>query len=141
MCELSGLPVFITGLSGMLGASLASCCVHAGMGVSGVSYRSKLGIPGVSEDTADITAADYQPALIEAASGLIIHCAAATDVDWCERNEAAAFRLNVEVSGRLAAAAAKSGWRFVYISTDSVFDGCHGDRCESDVPNPVHVIP
>ena len=95
-------------------------------------------MPGVREIAADITEPGYTPALQPNMSGCLIHCAAATDVDWCEQNEAEAFQLNVEASRRLAAAAKRSGWRFVYISTDSVFDGRSGNYHESDVPQPLN---
>ena len=47
--------------------------------------------------------------------------------------------INVEATRRLASQTTRSGWRFVYISTDSVFDGARGDYSEDDVPAPVNV--
>ncbi|HEX6897368.1 MAG TPA: SDR family oxidoreductase, partial [Bryobacteraceae bacterium] len=128
-----------TGLSGMLGSNLARHCAAAGLSVSGISHRRRLNWPGVRQATADIAEPNYTAGLEPFASGLAIHCAAATDVDWCEKNEAETFRLNVEATGRLAAEAAQAGWRFVYISTDSVFDGSRGNYSERDTPRPVNV--
>src|SRR6185369_8349101 len=53
----------------------------------------------------------------------IIHAAAYTDVDGCERDPDAAFQINTRGTRFVAEAAAKIGARLVYISTDYVFDG------------------
>jgi dTDP-4-dehydrorhamnose reductase len=54
---------------------------------------------------------------------VIINCAAWTDVDGAESNEAAALAVNGTAPGLLAAAANSAGARLVHISTDYVFDG------------------
>jgi dTDP-4-dehydrorhamnose reductase len=46
--------------------------------------------------------------------------------------------VNVEMSGRLAALAAQTGAQFVYISSDSVFDGVRGSYAEEDQVKPVN---
>ncbi len=51
----------------------------------------------------------------------VIHCAAMTNVDECERHPAQAMEINANASGRLARAAAAHGARFAYISTSFVF--------------------
>lgn len=54
---------------------------------------------------------------------VIIHCAAMTKVDDCERDRELAFRLNEEGSRNVAVAAAACGARLIAISTDYVFSG------------------
>jgi len=66
----------------------------------------------------------------------ILHCAAATNVDWCEDHPEEAESLNGQVSGDLAETAAELGARFVYVSTDAVFDGEAGNYSEEDEPSP-----
>jgi dTDP-4-dehydrorhamnose reductase len=131
-------PVLITGLSGLLGSNLARLCAAAAIPVAGIVHRRTSSIPGVCQMTADLCAANYKLKL-EARSGWVIHCAAATDLDWCEQNEAGALAINVEATRRLAAQATRSGWRFLYISTDSVFHGARGQYREEDVPAPLNV--
>jgi len=63
--------------------------------------------------------------VVEQAPDLVINAAAYTAVDKAESDEAAAYRINGEAPGHLAAAASQSGARFVHVSTDFVFDG-HG---------------
>jgi dTDP-4-dehydrorhamnose reductase len=70
----------------------------------------------------------------------VIHCAALTDVDACERDPAAARALNTDAPARLAAAAHALGARFVHISTDAVYDGeAPGLHGENEPPAPANV--
>lgn len=69
---------------------------------------------------------------------VIVHSAALTDVDRCEREKELAYKMNVEGTRALAEAAEKSGSFLVYISTDYVFDGLRGMYREDDCTNPVN---
>jgi dTDP-4-dehydrorhamnose reductase len=69
---------------------------------------------------------------------VVVHTAALTDVDQCERDVEAARRINVEGTGAVAEASEELGAYFVYISTDYVFDGERGDYSEQDSPAPVN---
>ena len=66
----------------------------------------------------------------------ILHAAAMTDVDACERDPVLAWRLNVGSVEEAALGAREVGARLVAISTDYVFDGEDGPYGEEDVPNP-----
>lgn len=68
---------------------------------------------------------------------LIIHTAALTNVDYCEEHHEEAQSLNIEGTRNLARAAESIGAKFIYISTDSVFDGEKGMYTEEDTPNPL----
>lgn len=71
---------------------------------------------------------------------VIIHAAAITDVDGCERNPELAYRVNVLGTRNMAVAALECGAPMVYISTDYVFDGTRQEPCwEWDSPNPQSV--
>ena len=68
---------------------------------------------------------------------LMINCAAFTDVDAAEVNEAASQLVNTVAVGALAQAASDIGSKFVTFSTDYVFDGNKTTGyIESDAPNP-----
>ncbi len=72
----------------------------------------------------------------------IINCAAYTDVDGCENDQEAAWRLNVQGPENLAAAADIFDCRLLHVSTDYVFDGCQPvpqAYTEEDLVNPVSV--
>ena len=59
---------------------------------------------------------DFLPAVV-------IHCAALVSVDDCEKNKDAAYNLHVESTRELSLLAHDEGSHFIYISTDSVFNG------------------
>lgn len=68
---------------------------------------------------------------------LVVHCAALTDVDACERDPDAARAVNAEGAGYVASAAAEVGAEIVAVSTDYVFDGEKGSYVETDAPGPI----
>jgi dTDP-4-dehydrorhamnose reductase len=69
----------------------------------------------------------------------VVHCAAATDVDRCEEHPDEAYKLNVTTAAAIAGITARSGVRFLYVSTDSVFNGERGHYSETDPPAPLNV--
>ncbi len=68
---------------------------------------------------------------------VIIHTAAQTRVDACEKDPKGCRELNELGTRFLAEAAAQAGSRFIFISTDLVFDGKRGYYSEEDIPNPL----
>jgi len=69
----------------------------------------------------------------------VIHCAAMTDVDFCELHPEDAALINTSLPEKVAGEACRRGIPLLHISTDAVFDGLHGNYCEEDVPHPVNV--
>jgi dTDP-4-dehydrorhamnose reductase len=68
---------------------------------------------------------------------VVIHAAAITDVDGCEKDEAGAMAVNAAGTRNVALACAACGARMIYYSTDYVFDGTKSSAyVESDQPNP-----
>jgi dTDP-4-dehydrorhamnose reductase len=129
--------VFITGASGVLGWALARR-LSGRCRVVGTHFSNKFvpdGVMPVRMDLAD-------PASVDAAMEtwsphVIVHAAAMTDPDDCERDPAAAVALNLEGSARVAAHAARVGAKVVFISTDLVFDGMRGRYAEGDAARPL----
>jgi len=70
----------------------------------------------------------------------VIHIAAYTDVDGCEKNPEEAFRVNAEGVKHVAQGAGEAGAKVVYLSTDYVFDGKKKEPyLETDSPHPLNV--
>ncbi|MEO5891000.1 MAG: SDR family oxidoreductase [Ferruginibacter sp.] len=69
---------------------------------------------------------------------VIIHTAAITQVDECEADQVGCYNANVTATRFLISAAESAGARFVYISTDFVFDGLAGPYTETAVPGPIN---
>lgn len=87
----------------------------------------------------DITSPDEVNAMVdEKAIGLIVNCAAYTNVDRAESDEAAALRINGEAVGYMAAAMKRVGGTLIHFSSDYVFGGTHYNTpCSEEMaPNP-----
>lgn len=69
----------------------------------------------------------------------IINTAAITSVDLCEEKPDLARNLHIEGTRNLVDIARKKDLYFLYISTDSVFDGNRGNYTEQDDVSPLNV--
>lgn len=68
----------------------------------------------------------------------LIHAAAIADIDYCEARREEADAVNTRWTIALAERAAHTGGRFVFLSTDNVFDGAKGRYREDDPAEPVN---
>ncbi|MEY4886177.1 MAG: hypothetical protein RL151_1486 [Bacteroidota bacterium] len=68
----------------------------------------------------------------------IIHAAAMTQADDCERDPVGCWNVNVTATRFLIDAAKTTGASMLYVSTDFVFDGDGGPYKETDQPAPVN---
>jgi dTDP-4-dehydrorhamnose reductase len=103
----------VTGAGGMLGQDVVAAARRAGHDVAG--------LPRAELDVTDPDA--VRAAVAEAAPAAVINCAAWTDVDGAEADEAGATAVNGGGAGLVAAAAGAAGALIVHVSTDYVFDG------------------
>jgi dTDP-4-dehydrorhamnose reductase len=67
---------------------------------------------------------------------VVIHTAAIKNADLCEENRELAWKTNVEGTKNLVEVCKKYGIKFVYISSDYVFDGGNGPYSELSKPSP-----
>jgi dTDP-4-dehydrorhamnose reductase len=120
--------VLVTGAAGMLGRELCEHAEARGHEVTGLG-RAEL----------DVTdAAAVAAAVRAAAPDVVVNCAAWTDVDGAEADEAAATAVNGDGAGHVAVAARNAGALLVHVSTDYVFDGtAPGGYGEDDAPGPI----
>jgi dTDP-4-dehydrorhamnose reductase len=119
--------VLVTGAKGMLGTDLCQEWQVQGYEM----YATDIQEMDVREPAqVNRTFADFKPELV-------LHLAALTDVDGCEREPEQAYRTNTIGTQNMALACQKVNVPLVYISTLSVFDGT---KCEPytefDTPNP-----
>lgn len=129
--------VFLTGGSGFLGAYLARRL--AGAGELFVAFRScrfagNLPANGVG---LDFQKQDWVERLARLRPHQVIHAAALTDADRCQREPEAARQVNRLGTRRLAEAVAETCERFIYCSTDLVFSGRKSFYRESDAAEPL----
>jgi dTDP-4-dehydrorhamnose reductase len=130
------MKIFITGGSGLLGSKVAEIAQVGGDDVfSGYSHNLPDHGRAVRFDLLDEKSISELIGKIK--PEVIIHSAALTDVDRCERERELAYKMNVGGTRAIATAAEKAGSFLVYISTDYVFDGMRGMYREDDITNPV----
>jgi len=124
--------LLITGVSGMLGSNVAYV-LRDEYDIIGWYNSNPVFIPGTVSRKVDITdqgsvkrwMADCDPAIV-------MHCAALTNVDYCEKNKVEARKVNVEATGNIVAVCDNQDTKVVYVSTDSVYDGKKGNYTEGD---------
>jgi dTDP-4-dehydrorhamnose reductase len=92
-------------------------------------------------DRVDVTDKDgVRDAVVRARADVVLHLAAATDVDRCEREPEWAHRANARGTEHVARACEESGATLVYISTGAVFSGDKREPyVEDDPTGPVNV--
>jgi len=122
--------IIITGANGQLGRELQRVLADH------VLLATDLGPATAAMDICDYrttleTVSEFRP-------DVVIHAAANTNVDGCERDPDKAFEVNALGTQNVALACQHVGAAMVYISTDYVFDGEKGEPyLELDPPNPV----
>ena len=90
--------VLITGVSGLLGANLARHYAPTS-NCFGWYGSNPVDISGVSTSQIDVTDHDAVSASLDETNlDLIVHCAAATDVEWCEKNPDLAKKINEDAT-------------------------------------------
>jgi len=131
------MKVFIAGASGLVGSNCMTHFSEQGWEVIG-SYFSYETEGTVFYNTLEPSHPDnfdilsFQP-------DVIVHCGALTHVDYCEEHEEESYLKTVQSTKNLLAVAKQCGGRFVYISTDYVFDGKDGPYTEDAPVNPLSV--
>lgn len=122
--------VLVTGAAGMVGRAVAAHCLSHGDEVR-AHDRASLDI---TDAAAVVTTFERER------PGVVINCAAWTNVDACEDDPPRAFAANAEGPANLAAAARRVGAGLVTISTDYVFDGAkEGFYTQRDDAEPASV--
>ncbi|MBN8669790.1 MAG: SDR family oxidoreductase [Chitinophagales bacterium] len=131
------MKVFIAGASGLVGGNCMKHFTEQGWEVAG-SYFS-FQVPGTvyyntlqPKDTNNFDVKAFNP-------DVIVHCGAMTHVDNCELNPDQSYQQTVQSTINLIALAKECNARFVYISTDYVFDGKQGPYAEDAPVNPLSV--
>lgn len=107
------MKILVTGASGQLGSAVVKYATKEGLDV--LSY---------SREVLDITnSAHVEAVVFHEQPDAIIHCAAYTQVDQAEVEAEVAYQVNAIGTRNLAFCAEAIQAKFVYISTDYVFDG------------------
>jgi dTDP-4-dehydrorhamnose reductase len=119
--------IVVTGANGQLGVELVRALAAQGE------------VVGVDIADLDVTHPDCADRVAALGPDWVMHAAAATDVDGCERDPAGTMAVNAEGTRRVAEGCRRAGAGLVYLSTDYVFDGRKGTPyTEEDAPAPLN---
>lgn len=134
------MKIIVTGATGLLGANFVHVALQKRYNVIGTVCSSRWARPPATMCEMDVRDDHAVRALLKKIRpDAVFHFAAATSVDWCEAHPEEALAINAHASGVVASATREVGARFVYMSTDAVFDGVRGCYNETDTPAPVNV--
>lgn len=127
--------VLITGGSGLLGRYLLRTApdeyeVHA-------TYCNNP-VPGVRWQMDVRNCAQVHKVFDFVQPDIVIHAAGNGSVDRCENSLEAGYGVNIYGTYGVMCAAKECGAKFVYISSNAVFDGKHAPYAEDDDTNPVN---
>ncbi|TGL10746.1 SDR family oxidoreductase [Leptospira meyeri] len=120
----------LTGATGFVGSFFRSK-----LDSQNTVFTSKSGGEGIQPldltNLNDLTTffATYRPSVL-------IHIAGNKDVNFCEKHPEEARKVNVLATSYLVELCKQYGTKFVYLSTDYVFDGKRGNYKEGDLPIP-----
>ncbi len=128
--------ILITGAAGMLGTDARRILAAQGHEI----VPTDVG-PAATGEIRPLDITDFaavRQMLAEVRPDLVLHGAAYTNVDGCERDPDLAHKVNALGTWAVASACEEIGATLVAISTDFVFDGAKGSPyTEFDAPNPI----
>jgi dTDP-4-dehydrorhamnose reductase len=122
------MKLLVTGAAGMLGREVVAAAERLGHEVAAWDLPE-----------CDLTDAGATLAAIRRLEPrAVVNCAAYTNVDAAEADEATATLVNGDAAGNVARACAAAGARLVHVSTDYFFDGSKREPwIESDATSPL----
>ncbi len=129
--------ILVTGSGGQLGRYLLDACRDQGFRVVGLGANPGPGVD-IQVDIADVRA--VETAITDVHPTIVIHAAAYTDVDGCERDPNKADRVNHHGAANIARAAKELRAWLIAVGTDFVFSGSQEEPySERATPDPVSV--
>lgn len=132
--------IFITGANGLLGQKTTELLRH--------ETQHEVILTDLHENAFESRGFDYFPmditkkdevkeAVKKYLPDIIINTAAYTNVDGCETDREASWKVNVDAVKNFIIASRINSTKLIHISTDYVFDGKAGNYSESSKPNPL----
>lgn len=122
--------ILITGISGMLGKAVYRHYNKIeGYKICGVSRNGDFVLPNVEMLYGNLASEEFLKSISPISFEAIIHCSAEVNVNLCETDKYLAFESNVKATKNLFSILKSK--KYIYISTDAVFDGQQGSYSET----------
>lgn len=130
--------LLITGASGFLGQNICQVARDR-WNIFGTAFSSNIEVAGIKTIRIDLRDfKELKRMFQEIRPDAVIHAAAITDSNYCQRNRQETHKINVEVSINIAGLCADHGIPCVFTSTDLVFDGLKPPYREEDPVSPIN---
>jgi dTDP-4-dehydrorhamnose reductase len=129
--------IFIIGASGLVGSHCLNILKDSGYNVIG-SHLNYSTPDTLYFDPLSVDIDDYFNQ-INFSPSIILHCAALTNVDYCEQHIDESYNNTVEPTRKIAEYCLERKIKLIYISTDYVFDGTSGPYTEEAETNPINI--
>ncbi len=130
--------ILITGISGFIGNYLHKFKPND-VQITGTFQKNNSKFSGIDLVEMNLSKVDEFIIHNKQKFDIVIHCAAEASLAECEKNPEDAFILNSKATKKLANWSGKQKSRFVFFSSDIVFDGERGNYFEEDIPHPVNI--
>jgi dTDP-4-dehydrorhamnose reductase len=134
--RLVKLKLLVTGAGGLLGSAVALLATSRHTVYS--AFNEHLPLEGKQVKLNLLDSDAILTVMKNMRPNAVIHSAALTDVDKCEREHDIATKINEKATKTLSDSAKRVGAFFLYVSSDYVFDGNKGSYKENDKTNPVN---
>ena len=137
------MKILVTGANGLLGQHLVKKLLEKNHQVIATG-KGECRLPFEKSDRYNYYDVDITdgPAINEFISNtkaeVIVHAAAMTQIDECELHKQECYNTNVTATRFILDAAKPFRPKFIYVSTDFVFDGLSGPYKEDDAAEPVN---
>ena len=131
--------LLLTGASGFLAWNIARQAVKTDEWDIMICYhKMPVQIPGTQSIHLDLRQSQEVAKTIDSwQPDVVIHCAAASQPNFCEQNPTESYEINVIATLNLGRLCRDQGIKMVFTSTDLVFDGTKGYLTEADAKNPI----
>lgn len=134
------MKILVTGSHGLLGQKLSAALRRTKHDWLGTGRKAD-SAPGCEDRYLQMDIVDKEQVsevIRDFRPEVIIHGAAMTQVDDCEAKRSECWEANVTATGHLLESAQSVGARFIFVSTDFIFDGTKTLLDEQAVPAPVN---
>ncbi len=136
------MKILITGANGLLGQKLVSLISSGTEHELIATGRGRNRLPETGAYTyAEMDISDHgqvMEVIGRYKPDSVIHTAAMTNVDQCEEERDACWKMNVTAVSHIIDACREVGAHLVHVSTDFIFDGSRGPLTEDEEPAPVN---
>jgi dTDP-4-dehydrorhamnose reductase len=134
------MKIAVSGAGGFLGWNICRLSIDQNHDITGIIHNNGISLDGCFIEQCDLTNPEATKKLIERINpDLFIHCAAASDPNFCQQNQELAEKINVQSPSYIAHLCARKNIAFSFTSTDLVFDGTAAPYAEDAAVNPLSI--